>query len=71
MTNRKQRVINIINDFMTNRKQRIVLNGQCSPWVDIQAGVPQGSILGHLLFLYMSMIDQISFYLLITHFYFP
>ena len=36
---------------MTNRKQRIVLNGQCSSWFDIRAGVPRGSIVGLLLFL--------------------
>ena len=40
--NGKQR----LNDFLINRKQRIVLNGQCSSWVDIRAEVPQGSILG-------------------------
>ena len=44
-------LINILNDFLTNRKQRVVLNGQCSSWVDIRAGVSPGSILGPLLFL--------------------
>ena len=44
-------LINILNDLLTNRKQRVVLNGQCWSCVDIRAGVPQGSILGPLSFL--------------------
>ena len=36
---------------MKNRKQRVTLNGQTSFWTEVNAGVPQGSILGTLLFL--------------------
>ena len=37
--------------FLNDRHQRVVLNGQRSGWARILAGVPQGSILGPLLFL--------------------
>ena len=43
--------MSLLIDFLTNRKQRVVLNGQNSSWADIKAGVPQGSILGPLFFL--------------------
>ena len=45
------RLLSLVQSFLKDRKQRTVLNGQCSTWGDISAGVPQGSILGPLFFL--------------------
>ena len=41
----------LIACFLSNRHQRVLLNGQSSTWLPIIAGVPQGSILGSLFFL--------------------
>ena len=43
--------LNNLEDFPRNRKQRAVLNGQTSNWENIHASVPQGFILGPLLFI--------------------
>ena len=58
------KILNIITDLLNFRKQRVVLNGQASHWVSIKAGVPQGSILGPLLFLIY--INELSESLLTT-----
>ena len=44
-------VLSLMESFLKDRKQRTVLNGQCSNWGNILIGVPQGSILGPLVFL--------------------
>ena len=41
----------LIDSFLSDRFQRVLLNGQTSKWSQIKAGVLQGSILGPLLFL--------------------
>ena len=41
----------LIHLFLSDRHQGVVLNGQSSNWLHIKAEVPQGSILGSLLFL--------------------
>ena len=44
-------LLNCIESFLSNRFQRVLLNGQTSKWLPVKAGVPQGSILGPLFFL--------------------
>ena len=39
----------LIHSFVSDRHQRVVLNGQSFKWSHIKAVVPQGSILGPLL----------------------
>jgi len=37
--------------WLTQRIQRVVANGTCSTWLSVKSGVPEGTVLGPLLFL--------------------
>ena len=41
-------LLKLIQSFLSDRFQRVLLNGQTSEWLPVKAGVPQGSILGPL-----------------------
>ena len=44
-------LLSLLGNSLENRRQRVVLNGKCSQWATISAGVRQGSVLGPLFYL--------------------
>ena len=42
---------NLLKDYLTNRQQRVKLNNKTSKFESVKMGVPQGTILGPLLFI--------------------
>jgi len=47
----EDKLLTLFESYLLNRRQRVVLNGSYSTLSVIEAGVPQGSVLGPLLFL--------------------
>ena len=44
-------VIIVLENYLTGRKQRVVINGTSSESFTVESGIPQGSVLFTLLFL--------------------
>ena len=51
-----------IRGLLADRKQRVIVNGESSTWSDVSCGIPQGSVLGPVLFVVYinTMVESVT-----------
>ena len=68
-------LLDTVTDFLNSRKQRVALNGKLSSCTSIEAGIPEGLILGPLLFLIYihdlsdDLMTNVQLFLDVTYFF--
>ena len=51
-------IINWIDQWLTDRRQRVVVDGEVSSWKSVLSWVPQGSVLGPIFLVYINDLEE-------------